>query len=211
MKIKGKNIILICLIIIFILIMILVVGKNTSTVDEVASKFITNAIPESAHNILEIITTIGGTKVLPIIILIVGFTAIILKKEKYGLLILINSLLATGSYIIIKNVIQRPRPNPFRFIEETGYSFPSGHATNNMAFCGILIYLICKNVKNKKLKIISTILLSLWVLIIGISRIYFNVHYVSDLIAGFILGLICILISINIVLTNKNSKSTLNN
>ena len=211
MKIKGKNIILICLIIIFILIMILVVGKNTSTVDEVASKFITNAIPESAHNILEIITTIGGTKVLPIIILIVGFTAIILKKEKYGLLILINSLLATGSYIIIKNVIQRPRPNPFRFIEETGYSFPSGHATNNMAFCGILIYLICKNVKNKKLKIISTILLSLWVLIIGISRIYFNVHYVSDIIAGFILGLICILISINIVLTNKNSKSTLNN
>ena len=61
------------------------------------------------------------------------------------------------------------------------------------------------------MKIISTILLSLWVLIIGISRIYFNVHYVSDIIAGFILGLICILISINIVLTNKNSKSTLNN
>ena len=63
-----------------------------------------------------------------------------------------------------------------------------------MAFCGILIYLICKNVKNKKLKIISTILLSLWVLIIGISRIYFNVHYISDIIAGFILGLICIMI-----------------
>ena len=67
MKIKSKNIILICLIVIFILITILVVGKNTRIIDELASKFITNTIPESIHNILEVITTIGGTKVLPII------------------------------------------------------------------------------------------------------------------------------------------------
>lgn len=55
----------------------------------------------------------------------------------------------------------------------------------NMAFYGLLIYLIYTNVKNKYLKIILIVLLSLLIVMICISRIYLGVHYTSDVLAGF--------------------------
>ncbi len=73
---------------------------------------------------------------------------------------------------LLKRLLQRPRPTEFRIIEENGYSFPSGHSMVSMAFYGYLIYLIYRFVKNKYLKWISIVLLSLLICLIGISRIY---------------------------------------
>ena len=53
------------------------------------------------------------------------------------------------------------------------------------AFYGFLIYLIYKKIENKKLKIILMTILSLLILLIGVSRIYLGVHYTSDVFAGF--------------------------
>ena len=195
---KKKIITLTALIIIFIILTILVINGKTTSFDKTITNFIINTIPENINEIIKIITTLGGSKLLPPIVLITFFTLIYLKKSKYAILIILNSLLATASYLTLKSIIQRPRPDVFRFINETGYSFPSGHATTNMAFYGIIIYLIWKKVKNKKLKIFLTIILSIWILIMGISRIYFNVHYPTDIIAGFILGIICILLTTNL-------------
>ena len=50
---------------------------------------------------------------------------------------------------MIKRILQRPRPTEYRIIEETGYSFPSGHSMVSMAFYGYLIYLIYKYINNK--------------------------------------------------------------
>ena len=100
----------------------------------------------------------------------------------------------------MKNIFQRPRP-PIdeRLIEEAGYSFPSGHTTNNVAFYGLAIYLIYKNVKNKALRNILCCILAFIPLIIAFSRIYLRVHYPSDVIAGTILGIICVVIFINFI------------
>ncbi len=194
-KLKEEICILLTLIIIFIVLAILVLNGKTIGFDKIISNFIINKIPESMNTILKVITTVGGTKVFPFVAIGLSILAILLKKKNYGIIIFLNSLLAACAYISIKNIIQRPRPTPFRFIEETGYSFPSGHATSNMALYGMLIYLIWKKLKNKKLKIVLTIILSLWILTVGVSRIYFNVHYASDIIAGFVLGIICIMIT----------------
>ena len=59
----------------------------------------------------------------------------------------------------------------------------------SMAFYGYLIYLICKYVKNKDLKWISIVLLSILICSIGISRIYLGVHYTSDVLGGFLISL----------------------
>ena len=97
-------------------------------------------------------------------------------------------------------IIQRPRPEDFRLIEETGYSFPSGHSMASMAFYGLIIYFAFKYVKNKNAKIIICTILSLLVLLIGISRIYLGVHYASDVIAGFVLSIAYLVVYITIVL-----------
>ena len=98
---------------------------------------------------------------------------------------------------LLKRLLQRPRPTEFRIIEETGYSFPSGHSMVSMAFYGYLIYLIYRFVKNKYLKWISIVLLSLLICLIGISRIYLGVHYTSDVLGGFLISISYLVIYIS--------------
>lgn len=136
-------------------------------------------------DILKIITNLGNAFVL---ITITILSLIILKNKKIGLCITLNLALSTLLNVLLKNIIQRPRPEGYRLIEETGFSFPSGHSMVNTAFYGLLIYLIIKNVKNKKLKYALSILISILILAIGFSRIYLGVHYTSDVLAGFLIS-----------------------
>lgn len=137
-------------------------------------------------DILKIITNLGSAFVL---ITITILSLIILKNKKIGLCITLNLALSTLLNVLLKNIIQRPRPEGYRLIEETGFSFPSGHSMVNTAFYGLLIYLIIKNVKNKKLKYALSTLISILILAIGFSRIYLGVHYTSDVLAGFLISI----------------------
>ena len=100
---------------------------------------------------------------------------------------------------LLKRILQRPRPTEFRIIEETGYSFPSGHSMVSMAFYGYLIYLIYKYVKNKYVKWILIALLSILICTIGVSRIYLGVHYTSDVLGGFLVSISYLILFISTV------------
>lgn len=124
---------------------------------------------------------------------------ILIKNRKVGLSITVNLIVITLLNHLLKIIFQRPRPVGFRLIEETGYSFPSGHSMINMAFYGYLIYLICRYVENKWLKYTLVTLLSLLICLIGISRIYLGVHYASDVLAGFFVAIFYLVIYITMV------------
>lgn len=136
--------------------------------------------------IAKFITNFGGA----IFLIILTITLFILiKNKKIGLSIILNLIVITGLNQILKYILQRPRPTEYRLIEETGFSFPSGHSMVSMAFYGYLIYLIYKYVKNKYVKWISIVLLSILICSIGISRIYLGVHYTSDVLGGFLVSI----------------------
>ena len=124
---------------------------------------------------------------------------IFLKNKKTGLNIAINLGLSALVNFTIKQIIQRPRPVGHRIIDESGYSLPSGHSMVSMAFYGFLIYLIYKNVKNKYLRTTLIILLTLLIISIGVSRIYLGVHYVSDVLAGFLVAIAYLVIFIHAI------------
>lgn len=108
------------------------------------------------------------------------------------------SMLASGLLIyIIKEIVQRARPEN-ALILESGFSFPSGHALISVVFFGFLIYFALKNMKNKSAKITISIILIAVILFIGKSRLILNVHWFSDVLAGFFLGLAILLASISI-------------
>ena len=100
---------------------------------------------------------------------------------------------------ILKNLFGRPRPQDPLLRTVSGLSFPSGHALLSVAFYGLLIYLVWHNIANKVVRWILIVLLLLLILIIGVSRIYLRVHYASDVLAGFAMGLIWLVLSISIV------------
>ena len=123
---------------------------------------------------------------------------ILIKNKKIGASICINLGLSSLVNYILKQVLKRPRPIENVLLTENGYSFPSGHSMVSMAFYGFLIYLIFKNVKNKYLKFGLITLLSILIICIGMSRIYLGVHYTSDVIAGFLVGIIYLVLFIHI-------------
>ena len=174
-----------------------VFNKEIMNGDIIGYKFIsTFLISDFATPIAKFITNFGGA------IFIAGvaiFLAIIIKKKKIGISILANLVIITGLNQLFKRILQRPRPTEYRIIQETGYSFPSGHSMISMAFYGYLIYLIYKHVKNKYIKWISISLLSILICLIGISRIYLGVHYTSDVLGGFLISISYLVIYISAV------------
>ena len=154
----------------------------------------TYLIRDSLTPIFKIITWFGSATCLILLAVILFFT---IKNKKVGLLISTNLIIITILNQALKIIVQRPRPTEYRIINEAGYSFPSGHSMVSMAFYGFLIYLIYKNIKNKYLKISLIVVLSLLIVMIGISRIYLGVHYTSDVCAGFLVSLSYLIIYIN--------------
>ena len=146
--------------------------------------------------IAKFMTNFGGA------IFVISLTTIlffVIKDKKIGISIITNLGIVTILNQIIKFIMQRPRPTEFRIIEETGYSFPSGHSMVSLAFYGYLIYLIYKYVNNKHLKRTLIIILSVLICIIGVSRIYLGVHYTSDVLGGFLISFAYLIIYIELV------------
>ncbi|MBU3912461.1 MAG: phosphatase PAP2 family protein [Nanoarchaeota archaeon] len=118
-----------------------------------------------------------------------------LKKESYLLVIL--TLLAGSFIYIIKETIQKARPIN-ALVQESSFSFPSGHSLISLVFLGFLLYLALKNIKSKQKKTILSIILIIIMLFAGASRLILNVHWASDVLSGWFLGLFILLASISL-------------
>lgn len=128
-------------------------------------------------------------------ILIFTITSFILiKDKKVALTIPLNVCITSLLNQIFKHIIRRPRPIGYRLIKIGGFSFPSGHAMVSMSFYGYLLYLAYTNIKNPKYKKISIGILSIIIILVGISRIYLGVHYCSDIVTGYSISIIYLII-----------------
>ena len=173
------------------------ISQKNMNGDVIGYKFIsTYFISDFATPVAKFITNFGGAIYL-IGIAIILFIAI--KNKKIVIAIISNLVIVTILNQLLKIILRRPRPEEFRIINESGYSFPSGHSMISMAFYGFLIYLIYKNIKNKYLKWSLIIALVMLIIGIGISRIYLGVHYTSDVLAGFLIAISYLIIYISII------------
>lgn len=196
-KKNFKQILFFLCIILFLAFAEDVFNKEIVRGDVIGYQFISDYImSEKLTPVIKMITNFGGAMVLSITTLLL---LIIIKDKKIGVGILINLCTATGLNLILKSLLQRPRPTEFRIINETGYSFPSGHSMISMAFYGFIIYLIYEKVKNKYIKWTSITLLSILIVMIGFSRIYLGVHYLSDVLAGFLFSIAYLIVYIGII------------
>lgn len=96
----------------------------------------------------------------------------------------------------LKLYFVRPRPDvELRLINLSmeSYSYPSGHSMTAIVFYGFIIYLVMHFGQTKWVKYAVAVVLSMIVLLVGISRIYLGAHYPSDVLAGFAAGLFWLL------------------
>ncbi len=196
MKKYIKYIIMIICIMIFAFLSINIINKDLLEIDSFIYNLIKDYISDNLTIFAIIITNFGGIFVYIILVL---FLFLWFKDNKVAFSVFLNLILVSSLNFLIKNIFQRARPNIFPIIRENGYSFPSGHSMISLAFYGYLIYLLYKKVNNKYLKLFGIVFLSILILLIGISRIYLGVHYASDVIGGFLLSLVYLIIYIMFV------------
>ncbi|PFF76487.1 phosphoesterase [Bacillus cereus] len=110
----------------------------------------------------------------------------------YPMGILITHLVNKG----IKEIVKRERPSLNEVLDALGYSFPSGHAMLSIMTFGFLTYIIAANLKSVAGKCVTTILMGIVILSIGLSRVILNVHYPTDILAGYCVGGILLIIAI---------------
>ncbi|CXU39728.1 type 2 phosphatidic acid phosphatase family protein [Staphylococcus aureus] len=172
-------------------------------------KWIDNEVYEFIYSSESFITTsimLGATKVgevwamLCISLLLVAY--LMLKRHKIEALFFALTMALSGILNpALKNIFDRERPTLLRLIDITGFSFPSGHAMGSTAYFGSGIYLLNRlNQGNSKGILIG--LCAAMILLISISRVYLGVHYPTDIIAGIIGGVFCIILS-TLLLRNK--------
>lgn len=193
MKKFSIFIVVLCLIL-FSVICYGVLSYDSLVIDTKVYSFIAaNIMSDGITSVLKVITELGG-----VAFTVLAGVLIFMFCKKIRWFVTFDLVGVTLINQVIKHIVRRPRPNVLRLVEEDGYSFPSGHSMVSMAFYGIIIYLVYKNVTNKYLRWTLIILLSLLILSIGFSRIYVGVHYFTDVVGGFLLGLAYLIIYINI-------------
>lgn len=151
--------------------------------DNLAYGIVTSIKCEFITGFFKLVTNMAGIFVL----LTISFMLIVVFKQKlYWASIFINLLLTGLMNLAFKQLFLRIRPTEVELlVDESGYSFPSGHSMVAAAFYGFIIYIIWKTGLNKWLKILGTGIAVSVILIVGMSRIYLGVHFASDVIAGF--------------------------
>lgn len=191
------------LVIIAFLSLLLEISRNNLMIfDRTVIDFIYSFRSEAFTEIMKFITFLGGEIFLVSGILLL--LALVYRKHKISSFNF-TVLLVFGTVInlLLKFIYQRPRPDYLPLMFESTYSFPSGHAMNSFIFYSCIAYFIFRNTTSTKIKVISGLLLGVLVFMIGISRIYLGVHYPSDVLAGFVAGMLWFAV---IVLVEKTAR-----
>lgn len=137
-----------------------------------------------------------------ILLIVMSYT----RKNGFALPLVSGAILSAALQRLLKYLIKRPRPDIEMFlIDQSGYSFPSGHSLTGFVFYGFAIYLISKKFPGSRNAKICSVFLGILIFLIGISRLYLGVHYVTDVLAGWCIGAVLLFSLIKIYNRYENN------
>lgn len=166
-------------------------------IDQVVLNFFVNIRVEWLTFVMLIVTYCGSYLIVSGLTFLSAVSFYIHKHTARILPLLVTVGGSTITTYIIKHIFYRARPISEALYLETGSSFPSGHATVAMALYGFLLYTIWKHDKHALKKPFMIFLFTL-IILIGISRLYLGVHYLSDVLVGYAVGFVWLLLSIKL-------------
>ena len=132
----------------------------------------------------------------PVVLFSVSMAMIhVLKQRKLLVALFGNLVLTVLLNLAIKGSFMRVRPpEELRLVMETGYSFPSGHAMVAASFYGFLIFMFFRTEMSVRRRAAGIAGCLLVVLFVGCSRIYLGVHYATDVMGGFLVSVIYLVV-----------------
>ena len=177
--------------------------NNISYIDSFVYDQIKWLICPPLTQVFKIITEFGNFYIMTFILIIILITG---KDKSFKKYFTINYGLVALLNVFLKSIFERQRPVDINLIVENGFSFPSGHSMVSFAFYGFLAYYIYHSNLKKPTKYFLIILQGIIVCLIGLSRIYLGAHYFTDVIGGFSITAVYLVLYIKFVYQNQLAK-----
>jgi undecaprenyl-diphosphatase len=136
------------------------------------------------------VTSLGTGTVVGMIVLIAGMF-LWLNHHRHSAALLV---VATLGGMVLDNLLKigfnRPRPQIFEWgTHASSSSFPSGHAMSSVIVYGTVAYLAARLQHNIHARLLTFVVAAIIIAMISVSRVYLGVHYPSDILAGFLIGI----------------------
>jgi undecaprenyl-diphosphatase len=174
-----------------------VFAENEENFDDTVFHFVASHLTTAAlTSFMKAVTYFASARFLQIAYGIVLLFYIVRKHFKRAAEI---AAIGFGGFLLnyfMKLLFHRLRPPHPLIAPLQNFSFPSGHATSGFIFYGLLSYLLWKTKLAASFKYVVIVLLILFSLLIGFSRIYLRLHYPSDVVAGFCCGFAWLLVTV---------------
>mgnify|MGYP001601149446 CR=1 FL=1 len=185
-------------IVIFLMFMEDTLELGRGIIDTQVITYVLSVRNSQMNTFFKMVTKLGNVIPMIVLTLVICLILFYYKKKKESLFYGINILGVWFVNEILKQIFRRQRPQGIQLLSVVDFSFPSGHAMVTMASIILLIYFVIKFIKNKEIAYLLSVLLFIYALLIGISRIYLGVHYFSDVIVGWIIAGVWAFINIQI-------------
>lgn len=139
--------------------------------------------------VMMVVTELGA---MPFYVVFGGIITIIFCLRRHilaGIMLVVCSGGSGLMTLVIKSIVMRMRPDMMPVVIETGYSFPSGHSVTAVCFYGYLAFLCYRYGSSNMIRYGGIVINAMMIVLIGISRIYLGVHYPTDVIGGYVGGM----------------------
>jgi undecaprenyl-diphosphatase len=150
------------------------------------------------------VTDLGGTAVLMAIVLSTIATMLLLRRRRLVAVMLIAAVGSSALTVILKAVIERPRPiTNGEIIFASDSSFPSGHTLESAAIYGALVIIVGSLIASRRIRIGVWAIGAAIAIGIGASRVYLGVHWASDVAAGWLIGFALVVGIVGLIALDK--------
>lgn len=183
-------------------------GDDLARLDDGAHNLLYSALGSSPE--LGLAVTWFGNNTTLIGFVVLTTLALVVARRYWAAFRVAFSSGAGGLVVLgLKALFHRSRPTD-GVIHAAGYSLPSGHAFASTVFYGMLVYLVWRLTDKIWARVLAAILGPLMIAAVGLSRVYLNVHFLTDVVAGWLAGgawLVASLLLVDVVETRFRSRA----
>ncbi|MBA2746886.1 MAG: phosphatase PAP2 family protein [Flavisolibacter sp.] len=199
LKLLIASALFIIALLLFFTLMKIVVLDQKDLFDQRVFNFFESLASDGLHRTMKLITFFGDTKfLLPAYCILVAWL-LFRKKIRWAIDISIIGLTGELMKQVLKHSFARPRPELPVYETLQSFSFPSGHALSSFIFAACVIYLLWHGHYKTHWRWIFSMLLVVYALAVGMSRVILRYHYASDVLAGFCIGFAWVMCSLYVL------------
>ena len=174
-----------------------VTSDSIVAMDHFVSQQMSVLSDSSVVNFFIVVTSLASTPLTLLVVLLTGILCFVIRRYHLFIGLLISVIGSTAFTYLSKLLFHRDRPIDI-LLHESTYSFPSGHATVTVALYGFIAYMAIRFSQNFGKQVSLLLNAVLLFVLVGLSRIVLNEHYMSDVMGGYLVGALWLTVAISV-------------